>query len=133
MNKKIIAIVVVVIAIIAVVIAGITSGKKEEPEPVHKMDNTVAIKLNDADMNSAIDKIISGENIAGDPCVATTNPLYVNLLCDSYEIVDRYYGDHALFVKVKETTGDLNDYTMIRFQLNEENKIIDCITFNIAG
>lgn len=132
-KKKIIVIVVCALVILIIAVVGFSKCNDSDNSEVSDTVNTEIIQLDDSNMNSAIDKILNGEETAGDPCIATENYIYVNLMCDSYEIIDRYYGDHALFVKVKTTANDVNDYVMVRFQLNNENKISDCITYKIAN
>lgn len=132
-KKKVILLLLFVAVVLIILIVSIFDSSDSDSDTVVNKVNTEIIDINDSAMNSAIDKLLSGDETAGDPCIDTESYIYVNLMCDSYEIVDRYYGDHALFVKVKTTTNDINDYVMLRFQLNDENKISDCITYNIAA
>ena len=134
-TKTKIILLILTIAILLVITLGVMfKGDNSDSDTVGS-DNkgtTDIVDINNTAMNSAIDKLLSGVETVGDPCIDTESHVYVNLIYDSYEIVDRYYGDHALFVKVKTTTKGINDYVMIRFQLNDEGKISDCIVYNIA-
>lgn len=114
-------------------IANKTSSSNEKDNESIEFNQTDIISLDDTSMNESIDKILSMEDTTGDVNIDSSATLYVNLMCDSYEIIDKYYGDHALFVKVKTLDNESVDYSMVRFQLNDENKIESCILFQIAN
>lgn len=132
-KKKIIIGAVVLIVLLVIVITGL-SGKKSKTKDMDTANNakTDIISIDDSNMNSAIDKILDGEDVGNNACVDPEKFIHLDLVSDSHEVVGRYYGDHALFVKVKTVTDDTEDYSLIRFQLNADNKISDCIVYKIA-
>lgn len=133
-KKKIIIGIICLIVLLVVVITGLSS-KKSKTKDIDTANNTSTdiISLDDSNMNSAIDKILDGEDVGNNACVDPEKFIHVDLASDSHEVVGRYYGDHALFVKVKTVTDDTEDYSIVRFQLNDDNKISDCIVYKIAN
>lgn len=126
-NKRTVILIVSAILVGFIAIIGLTRCVKKNDNNTDNISETTAstsISIDDKDMNTLIDKILRGENPAGES--------YINLMCDDYSIIDRYYSEHALYVKVKKVDNDNIDYVMIRFQLTENNEISDYILYNIA-